>query len=123
MSAPRILVTGSRDWDDTLRISVALYNAWKRLGFHKGATLVHGDAPGADTIARDIWRDNGLIDEPHPADWSQGKSAGPRRNQQMVDLGADLCLAFPKGKSAGTRHCIRAAQQAGIATLIHEGAP
>jgi hypothetical protein len=32
----------------------------------------------------------------------------------MVDLGADLVLAFPLGKSEGTRDCIRRATAAGI---------
>lgn len=123
MTGPRILVTGSRHWEDRDRIIRALNEAGKRFDFNPATTLVHGDAPGADTIARDIWHDYGLADEPHPADWSLGKRAGPLRNEEMVVAGADLCLAFPIGKSTGTRHCMHLAQRAGIITLIHEGAP
>lgn len=122
MTARRILVTGSRKWADADIIHAALEDAGKRLGFHPTTILVHGDAPGADTIARDYWRWCGLVDEPHPADWALGKRAGPLRNEQMVLAGADLCLAFPIGQSKGTRHCLKAAQQAGITTLIYEGA-
>jgi hypothetical protein len=41
--------------------------------------------------------------------------AGGRRNQDMVDLGADVCLGFPWGPSrSGTRDCMTRATQAGI---------
>jgi hypothetical protein len=32
----------------------------------------------------------------------------------MVDLGADLCLAFPMPRSRGTWDCVRRAKKAGI---------
>lgn len=92
----RILVTGSRDWNDEGLIGAALFDAW--CGLQKPITLVHGACPtGADAIAEREWeaKSSGTDDiERHPADWSQGRKAGPLRNQQMVDLGADLCLAF-----------------------------
>lgn len=54
----------------------------------------------------------------YPADWDRyGRSAGHRRNAQMVADGADLCLAFPLGESRGTRGCMRLASQAGIRVL------
>jgi len=61
--------------------------------------------------------------EVHRADWKKyGRAAGPIRNKQMVELGADLCLAFPdhpKGHgSRGTWNCVKLAQQAGIPVLV-----
>jgi hypothetical protein len=41
-------------------------------------------------------------------------AAGPRRNEKMARRGADLCLAFPNGSSAGTDDMIRRAQRHGI---------
>jgi hypothetical protein len=35
----------------------------------------------------------------------------------MVDLGADICLAFIKDQSAGASHCAARAIAAGIPTL------
>lgn len=43
--------------------------------------------------------------------------AGPRRNQHMVDLGANMCVALPLGPSGGTRDCMRRAEAAHIPVL------
>jgi len=48
----------------------------------------------------------------------QGNAAGPMRNKRMADLGAVLCLAFPKGESRGTWDCIKRANRAGIPVRI-----
>ena len=74
--------------------------------------------------------------ERHPADWPTcgrlcpddgGKHrrtrdgatycplAGHARNQDMADLGADVCLAFPTKNSRGTLDMIKRAEAAGIA--------
>ncbi len=109
----RVLITGSRDWGDRACIESALepYSI-------KNAVLVSGACPsGADAIAEDVWMNWGLPVERHPADWSLGKQAGPKRNQQMVDLGADVCIAFRKDYSRGTTHCANAATMAGIPTI------
>lgn len=41
-------------------------------------------------------------------------NAGPRRNRGMVDLGADVMLAAPLGRSYGTWNCMKFARSAGI---------
>lgn len=120
----RVLVTGSRLWDDKATILMAL---GAQLGLTRGTlTVVHGGAAGADTIA-DRWavqaRRAGkpVIVETHPADWNfYGRAAGLIRNQEMVDLGADVCLAFPLGASRGTRHCMKAAADARIPVIKFE---
>jgi hypothetical protein len=62
----------------------------------------------------------GFTAEPHPADWAQhGKAAGMIRNREMVALGADVVLAFPLGRSPGTRGCIRTAEEAGLTVKVH----
>jgi hypothetical protein len=83
--------------------------------------VVHGAAKGADTIADQIAKGYGMIPEPHPANWSEyHRAAGPIRNQQMVDLGADICLAFLQPNSKGTADCIRRAEKAGIPVTIYK---
>lgn len=134
----RVLVTGSRSWADAEVLGAALLECWydaMELGAD-GITVVHGGAPGADTLA-DLWavghQGLGVFSEPHPAVWAECAAkckpghrqarrdgtpycptAGHRRNQLMVDLGAAVVVAFPLGRSAGTRDCMRRAQLAGI---------
>jgi hypothetical protein len=126
----RILVTGSREWTDRHALEQALWSAACELRGHfaeQTFVIVHGDCPtGADRMARD-WATGRVTrsslmrftHEAHPADWdAKGKAAGPLRNQRMVDLGADLCLAFPTARSVGTWDCIKRANRAGIPVRI-----
>ena len=121
----RVLVTGSRTWDDWQAIWEALDGiAW---GPHRSLTVVHGACPdGADRHAAEWCADMAahleasarhLVEEPHPADWRwHGRAAGPIRNAQMVQAGADLCLAFIRNGSKGATHCADLAERAGIPT-------
>jgi hypothetical protein len=119
MSAPyRVIVTGSRYWSDRQAVHEALEAAFSTAPRHP--FVVHGACrTGADVHAH-MWAlaasaSADVIEEPHPADWAtHGKAAGPIRNKHMVDLGADLVLAFPLPNSVGTAHTMRLARQAGI---------
>lgn len=115
----RVLVTGSRTWDDEGVIQYAL----SEILFHNHTmVLVHGDCPkGADRIAdqwaaaRNQFPARPVVVERHPADWERhGRSAGFRRNAEMVRLGADLCLAFIVDGSRGASHTAGLAEKAGI---------
>lgn len=129
----RILITGSRDWDDEYQIREALAEAYNDLGAGPAVILVSGACPtGADKICEDVWHGVPLPVERHPADWDNcepgcnpahrrarnGKSycpkAGFTRNQKMVDLGADICLAFIKNNSKGASMTADLAEKAGI---------
>jgi hypothetical protein len=128
----RVLITGSRRTtlaeDDFIRSTVnAVYRDWidqLETDPDHEFVLVDGDCPygGADVACR-TWvaiRGPRVRSEQHPADWNtHGKAAGPIRNQAMVDLGADLCLAFPRADSKGTWDCVRRAADAGIPVHIH----
>lgn len=114
----RILVTGSRSWTDRQVVGEALLAAQTDpdLTGQGRMVLVHGDCPtGADRIAAELAAGWGWDVEAHPADWTAyGRSAGPKRNAEMVALGADVCLAFPLPESRGTLNCMRLAREAGI---------
>lgn len=115
----RILVTGSRYWEDRKGLFQVLETAAR--GLNK-VTVVHGACPtGADSMASEwcqMYTAAGITEEAHPADWNQyGKAAGPKRNQQMVDMGANLCVAFLMKNSRGTKDCIKRAHIAGIEVL------
>jgi hypothetical protein len=112
----RILVTGSRTWEDAGVIAGVLAGHYR-----EGAVLVSGACPrGADVLAEEYW---GLLSgkvERHPADWDRfGKRAGFRRNAEMVNAGADICLAFIRDQSRGASHCAGLARAAGIPVEIY----
>ena len=119
----RLLVTGSRHWRNVPVVESELGAWWDEVGRDRDAVLVHGSAAGLDSIAATVWQQWGLPVEPHPANWRRyGRAAGPNRNQEMVDLGADVCLAFPLGESRGTRDCMRRASEAGIPVIDYDPA-
>lgn len=118
----RVIVTGSRSWDDAKTIREALEAV--ALGLREAGislmTVVHGACPnGADEIA-DQWvryhqGDPLATAERHPALWQKyGKRAGMVRNEQMIALGASLVLAFIRDDSPGATHCAELASDRGI---------
>jgi len=111
----RILVTGSREWGDWRTITGALIQARRDGNPDAIPVVVQGCARGADFLAAQAARKLGWQVEDHPADWEhRGKLAGLRRNAEMVELGADICLAFIKDGSRGASHCADLAEKAGI---------
>jgi len=115
----RLLVTGSREW----RNNTTIYDALDLILLIPGhpPTLVHGDANGVDIVAASYWASFGFPVEPHPADWKRfgRKRAGVIRNAQMVQAGADRCLAFIRNYSHGATHCSQLALKAHIPTTIY----
>lgn len=132
----RLLITGSRDLPDAEIVWLPLFMAIHK---HEQMIVVHGDAPGADTFAHEWvelpgqqWNRRPLtahekmhrverlvIEERHPADWTRlGKAAGPVRNQEMVDEGADAVFAFPMPHSKGTLDCMARAWVKGIPVYV-----
>jgi hypothetical protein len=107
----RILVTGSREWIDDTAIRRAFISVRHPI---YPAILVHGAAPGADNLADQVGRYMGWSVERYPAkDFSSPRA----RNQHMVNLGADVCLAFADKWASGTGMCARMARKAGIPVI------
>ncbi|WP_336246715.1 SLOG family protein [Streptomyces cupreus] len=126
MKPYRVLVTGSRDWPTEDTVWAALNDVRdEALISGRTLTVVHGACPhGADEQAAHWCRTARLFalgsvtEEKHPANWRPGgkldRSAGFRRNAEMVNLGADVCLAFIRNGSRGASHTAALAEQAGI---------
>lgn len=128
MNAPlRVLVTSWRLYQDETNVRSQLDSvlqsipSWEYrsasgeilLVVIEGACSAGGDAYAARWAADNY--DNGVRSERHHAEWrTLGKAAGPRRNQLMVERGADLCLAFLGEPSVGGRHCAGLALKARI---------
>lgn len=113
MRKARVLITGSRTWDDADAIRDALSEHARF-----GDVLVSGACPtGADAMCERYWAGFGPI-ERHPADWNRhGKRAGFVRNAEMVNAGADICIAFIRDNSRGASMTADLAEKAGIRTI------
>lgn len=107
----RVLVCGGRDYN-TVGDAHKILNALCQL--RQFTCVIHGAAPGADTIAANWAKHNGIPVEAYPADWNKwGARAGPMRNAQMLREGRpDLVVAFAGGR--GTANMIHQAEKAGV---------
>lgn len=115
----RLLVCGGRDFADREKLDRVLRLVDRTKGPIK--TLIHGAAPGADSLAAKWADDTGLVEFGEvlafPANWRDGKRAGPIRNQQMLDEGKpDMVIAFPGG--TGTANMIKLARAAGVPVAV-----
>lgn len=119
MTPYRILVTGSRNWR-RIRLLAELMDEIGGRADGRQVVVVHGAARGADShVSYYAWL-RAWECEPHPvtrAQWKAGKWVGHARNQHMVNLGADACLAFIRDHSRGATNCANLAEEAGIEVI------
>ena len=114
----RVLITGSRNWTDRAVIRRALTEVW--LADPATVLVTGGCRSGADALCEQCWTHWGGHLERHPAQWQRhGRSAGYRRNRDMVALGADQCVAFIRDHSPGASHTVALAHAAGIPVVVH----
>lgn len=126
----RILVCGGRDFGikipdyqfiqkclEMICDAMSEHYTQGRLWFPTDITIIHGCANGADSAASDYAISNDCQEERYPADWDKyGKSAGYRRNAQMLSEGKpDFVVAFPGGK--GTAMMVDLARKAGVEVI------
>lgn len=114
----KLLVSGSRAYQREAFLREQMELAALDLGF-TGLVVVHGDCPtGADRMAKQWALEQygfGVREERHPAEWARfGAYAGPKRNRDMVERGADRVLAFPHRDSKGTWGLVDLAMAAGL---------
>lgn len=111
----RVIVCGGRDYwqpGDMNRVMGELNDSPRGPIY----AVIHGNARGADSLAGAWAKRNGVREWPVPAEWSKfGNSAGPRRNKQMLGMGASLVVAFPGGR--GTKNMVKQARAAGLEVL------
>jgi len=105
----RVIICGGRNFDDEDCVSDVMQEQLS----DEEWTVITGGASGADSLAHKVAIHNGFATEVYPADWDKyGRSAGPMRNQQMIDTGVDLVIAFPGGR--GTAHMVSIAKNKGV---------
>jgi hypothetical protein len=117
MAVLRVLVCGDRNYRNYHKIFIFLSS------LSKESVVIEGGARGADSWAAVAAKVLGLKVIEYIADWNTyGRSAGPRRNQQMLDEGRpDLVVAFHDNLEAskGTSHMLKIAREKGVATLVN----
>lgn len=116
------LVCGGRDYTNKAHVCSVLSAIHAKRGI---SILIHGAAPGADTLAGEWAMERGIHAASVPALWDRyGPAAGPKRNEAMLLLKPDGLVAFPGGR--GTDGMVRLAKNAGITVMDqrnHEGRP
>lgn len=121
----KVLVTGSRkatldDHGDFIRV-ICDFN------FACVDVIVHGAAPGVDSVVAELFNGSDVELRPYPANWDKwGRSAGPIRNQTMLEMEhlystekIDLVLAFPTHDSKGTWDMVERAVKARIPVRVY----
>lgn len=110
----RVIVCGGRDFSDRGLLSKTLTPYKTPINQKPEHLLISGMAKGADTLAYEFGQVFGIPVLCFFADWAaHGRSAGPIRNQRMIEEGRpDLVIAFPGG--TGTADCVKRARKAGI---------
>jgi SLOG family YspA-like protein len=103
----KLLVTGGRNYTDETTVERVLTEK-------DPDVVIVGDATGADYLARQWAAKHGVPLMVFPAHWDfYGKSAGPQRNESMLDYGCpDEAVAFPGDK--GTADMIKRCKNYGI---------
>lgn len=121
VSVRRVVVTGSRSFDDLEVIEWALRQVWSQSVDAHGCvpTLVHGGARGADRAAGRLYREHGPVEVVLPQ-WTDergrvNRRAGFDRNSQMLALDDVVgVVAFHDNWSAGTEDTVVKAVRLGL---------
>jgi YspA, cpYpsA-related SLOG family len=110
----RVLVCGGRDYRDADCVNATLDRLHAIYGIE---VVIHGATRGADAYAGGWAGRHAVGQHIFRADWeSYGKSAGPRRNAEMLRKGKpDLVVVFPG--NSGTRDMREKSLRVGAAVI------
>jgi hypothetical protein len=116
----RVLVCGSRNWHDYDIILNTLADECIACSGNI-EVVIEGECRGGDLLGKRAAQEMGIPILPFPADWAKyGKSAGIRRNAQMlVEGNPDSVLAFQINGSPGTGNMITIAADVGIPVKVY----
>lgn len=108
----KVIIAGSRDFADYNLLAQRCDHLLSQVT--EPIEVVSGTARGADRLGELYANARGYSLVKFPAQWSKfGRSAGPIRNRQMAEY-ANALIAFPLGKSFGTRNMITTAKKLGL---------
>lgn len=110
----KTIIAGSR----TCSNKQSLISAIEACGWTP-TVVISGGARGADQLGEAWAKENHIPCETYLAEWDKlGRSAGYIRNATMADK-AEALIALWDGKSPGTAHMIRLANQRGLRVHVH----
>lgn len=115
-----VLVCGGRDYDKEMFLRMALNALGEAIAIQE---VIQGEAPGADSMARDWAMESWYNVASFPADWARyGRGAGPKRNAQMLEYMLStglkpLVVAFGGGR--GTDNMVKQASAVGVPVIRH----
>jgi hypothetical protein len=112
----KVAIVGSRDYNDYQDFSAIISDFRKD---NQVDMIISGGAKGADTMAYQYAVEHGITFVCHPPKAEDGSQKFLRRNLRIVAQ-CEFLLAFPKGKSAGTRHSIGLAKKLKIHGKVFE---
>lgn len=85
--------------------------------------VIVGDASGVDRVVAEICKEKKIPYTVFVAEWNKyGRSAGPKRNQRMIDENPDMVICLPLQdivRPSGTRDTYQRAMKAGIITSVY----
>jgi len=125
MANLKILVCGSRTWSNLGQVlnklaALVIQEVAKRRLEPYEITIISGGASGADYFAEVFAKAYDyklIVIKPQ---WSRyGKSAGFRRNIEMLELEPDFVVAFWDGKSRGTNSTMTEAKKRSIEVICY----
>lgn len=110
----RVLVCGGRKYAQRGKVHLALDRLHAEYKLEGGiCILIHGNASGADTLAKEWAEERGIAVDPYHILPGEG---GYGRNRRMLEQsGPDLVVHFPGGN--GTKHMRNIANAAGVQTI------
>ena len=107
----RSVVAGCRDYENYREAKAYIDFCISKIRKNYTLIFVSGGCKGADMLGERYAKENGFKIERYIADWEKyGKSAGPKRNMQMAEIG-DYVICFWDGKSKGTLTMINCAKK------------
>lgn len=117
----KFLVCGSREGFNEQKVRALIATCLTEFN-PSTDVLIHGDARGVDTIARELWEQRGGIAIPYKPRYSKyGRFFAPKaRNTEMLTDNPDLVkvLAFTTG-SGGTADMIGKSRDAKVETKVY----
>jgi hypothetical protein len=118
----KVAISGSRNYNSTRSWLVQQCITTEYRKSDGNILFLVGDCPtGVDRIAKTFLETAGWDFKEFFADWEKyGKKAGPYRNMNMIDSGAELLIAFPTSESKGTRQCASYARSLNIPVYFPE---
>jgi hypothetical protein len=113
----KLAIVGSREYEDYLEFKTKV-DEFRQT--HQVDMIISGGAKGVDTMAYRYAVENGITFVCHPPKPEDGFPAKFFKRNLRIVAQSEFMLAFPKGKSTGTRHSIALAKKLGVHGVVYE---